>query len=278
MQILLDDIAIRLDDGMAFEHTTWHVLQHQNWALIGGTAAGKSMLLNCICRRLPLAYGCIRYFFDQQDESVSRQYFLPGEIVQFSPQTHSNFMQRYTSYYQARWQSFEGDGIPTVEELLKDSAGVLDRPSRNVNGLAAEGDMQKKLADVVEIFDLSSIRSRKIFHLSHGESRKVFIARLLMKRPKLLILDDPFTGLDEQSRLLLSEGIDRLLQQGEPMVLTAVSKVGDICEGATHLAVVKDKQMIAQGEKRSLQQHVDEGIILGEPSHQGSRVSKKIPI
>jgi len=242
MQVFLEDITIRLDDGSAFDSTTWHILEGQNWAVLGGTASGKSLLLRAICRKAKLVGGRITYTFDSPGGAEERQYFLNDEVLLFSPESHRNFLHRYATYHQARWQSFEGEDVPSVQEVLDDTARHGDA-----------GESKKEIDPVVDLFDLGAILRRRILHLSHGESRKVLIASLILRGPQLLILDDPFTGLDEESRSALMTGIDALLCKGIPRLIIAVTRVEDLCEGITHLAVVRGNQLVAQGERHSLQ-------------------------
>ena len=67
--------------------------------------------------------------------------------------------------------------------------------------LDEEGYRQKR-QHWVDLLQIGYLLDRKVIHLSHGESRKLLIARLLMQSPRLLILDDPLAGLDQDSRVI----------------------------------------------------------------------------
>lgn len=246
MKILLEDITIQLGAQTLFDHTTWNINDKQNWALVGRTGSGKSTLINAICHKSVLKHGKIHYLFDGEDQS--RSYFYPGEILTLSSETHQKFLNRYADYHQARWQSIEGDEVPVVSDVLS-SASINNRSKYEVSSITIdEESYQERRRYVVDLFRIKPLLYRKIIHLSHGESRKVFLARLLMQNPKLLIMDSPFTGLDQESKDILKQGIEILLQHSDQKILMATSRSVDLCKGITHLLVVDQNQIIAQGE------------------------------
>lgn len=85
-----------------------------------------------------------------------------------------------------------------------------------------------------------STLARRVHLLSHGESRKVFLAHLLLRSPHLLILDDLFTGLDQESRARLWSGIEGLL---------ASSRREDIPNSITHRLSIADGAVQLSGKK-----------------------------
>ena len=74
---------------------------------------------------------------------------------------------------------------------------------------------KKRLAELVEILDFGDYINRPVGKLSGGQRRRIDIARALIHRPEILILDEPTTGLDPQTRLLIWNVIERLLYRGE---------------------------------------------------------------
>ena len=86
------------------------------------------------------------------------------------------------SYYQQRWHSTETEEMPIVEELLKEYAG------------------SDNLAKILTLFGIEDLLPKRLIFLSSGELRKFLIVRTLLSRPRVLILDNPFIGLDAPSR------------------------------------------------------------------------------
>ncbi len=234
MLISLNDITLRVGEQLSFPHTTWQIAPGQHWAILGPTGSGKSTLAKGISRSLPLVEGQILFYFAGVTGDA-RPYLHPHEILTFSTETHQAFTRQFVDYHQARWQSFEGEDAPLVASLL--------------DGLA---DAEKRAA-VIDVLGIQPLMERKAHQLSHGESRKVFLAQLLLRSPRLLILDDPYTGLDAQSRVRLQETIERLLESQNPATLFLGSRYEDIPTGIDHFLLVREHQVLAEGDRRSLQ-------------------------
>jgi molybdate transport system ATP-binding protein len=248
--ISLEDITIRAGKRAFFEHTRWEIQKGQYWAILGPTGAGKSLLARAISRKIPLLHGQIRYYFEQASEPEGRTFLHPDEILTLSAETHQSFLGQYAEYYQARWQSFEGEDAPSVLDLLKTKHIHL------FSAQTASAVDEGKLDEVVRLLSLDALLERKVLSLSHGESRKVFIARLLLRSPKLLILDDPYTGLDQSSRKRLAQAVGKMIRQGEPTILFISSRAEEIPDGITHLLLTKDGQVVDQGDRKVASHHI----------------------
>ncbi|MBN1995086.1 MAG: ATP-binding cassette domain-containing protein, partial [Anaerolineae bacterium] len=249
--ITLTDVTLRVGSKLLFEHTSWEIRADQHWAIIGPNGSGKSTLARAIFRQVPLAHGRIFYFFgtnkDQSDGA--RSYFNRGEIVKISAETHSNLMQQQAGYHQARWQSIEGKDSPTVAELLTGES--IERISPyDVSPLkvsrAVYGQRRQR---AVDLLGMGSLLGRKVLHLSHGEARKLLIARALMQSPRFLILDDPFVGLDDASRRALHGALTELLHAETPRILLITPRLEEIPPGITHVLQVANSRMVAQDRR-----------------------------
>lgn len=80
-------------------------------------------------------------------------------------------------------------------------------------------EFENRRAAAIRTFGLDPLLRRAVHQLSHGETRKLLLARAWMKHPRLLILDDPFTGLDGAFRDVLRTELDRLAARGVTLVL-----------------------------------------------------------
>ena len=237
MLVYVDDITIQLGGRPVFEHTTWQIEPGQHWAVFGPSGAGKTVLAQALARRLPLAGGQITYFFDAPG-GAGRPYLYPSEVLTFSGETHRAFLARYAGYHQARWQSFEGEEAPTVAALLETGAKAGRSPFEAAGAEEAPAGPFEP-AGLAGLLGLAPLLDRRVHQLSHGESRKVFLARLLLRAPKLLILDDPFAGLDSAARARLSEAFEQLLERPSPAVLFITSRAEELPRGVTHLLEVR---------------------------------------
>ena len=249
--ISLDDITLRVGDTRVFERTSWALKSGQHWAVIGPNGSGKSLLADAICRRVPLVRGQIRFFFDGAGGDA-RSYPEPGEILRISAKARQQLLRRFAGYYQARWQSIEGEDVPTVAELLSKKGIEQYLPQETEPVWISQDTYRQRRADAVELLGISHLLDRKIIHVSNGEVCKVLIARALIRAPKLLIFDDPFSGLDTASRDMLRNIIEQLFAAGNFQVLLITSRGDEILEGVTHLLCVHDNSVTAQGPKRTI--------------------------
>ena len=249
--ITLHDMCLRVGEQLCFQPVTWAMKSGQHWAIVGPTGSGKSMLADAICRKIPVIQGDLQYFFSQ-DDGKSRSYLKPGEILRISTEAQKELLRQHAGYHQARWQSFEGQNAPTVSELLTGKS-IEHRSPFEVTPLQHSEELYwERREEAVKLLGIEYLLERKIIHVSHGEARKVLIARALMQSPKLLILDDPFSGLDNASRSRLRDTIEELFNDESLHILLLTSRADEILEGITHLLCVEQRKIIAQGEKYAL--------------------------
>jgi molybdate transport system ATP-binding protein len=244
--ISIEDGTIRAGSRTFFNHIDWTIENGEHWAILGPTGAGKSLLARAISRKVSLLNGQIRFFFDPAHEPDGRTFLHPDEVLTLSAETHQDFLGQYSEYYQARWQSFEGEDAPTVLDLLK---------TKHIHPFSVQEDVpvdERQLQDVIGMLKLDHLLERKVLSLSHGESRKVFIARLLLRSPRLLILDDPYTGLDQASRERLAQAIDEMIRRGNPQILLVGSREEEIPDGITHMILVRDGQVVCKGDRKTV--------------------------
>jgi len=249
--IILDDVTLRVDRTLLFEQTSWVIQFDQHWAIIGPNGSGKSTLANAIFRKIAVVRGEILYFFDSDNGNTNhaRSYFYRGEILRISPEDHRDLLQSQGGYHQARWQSFEGADAPTVSELLTGKS-IEHTSSYEVSPLKVSEEIYRaRRQKAIDLLGIEYLLERKILHVSHGEARKVLIARAFMQSPKLLILDDPFCGLDRSSREIVKNTIDDLLTAGSPQILLVVPRLEEIPQGITHILCVANNRVVDQGRK-----------------------------
>ena len=231
--VKLDDITLQIDGKRLFEHTSWEIKSDQHWAVIGKNGSGKSTIVSALCRDVHIVDGQILYFLGDRDSKDNRpsSFFYRNEIMKISPDVHRKLMHKQARYHQARWHSIEGEGSPIVSDFL------------------AENNKEKR-EKVIDLLKINYLLKRKILHLSDGEARKVLIARALIWSPKLLILDDAFCGLDNQSRDVLRNVINNLIEKDRVRIILVTSRLEELPEGVTHVLCVDDSRVVDQGPKK----------------------------
>jgi molybdate transport system ATP-binding protein len=223
----LERITVRIWERLILQETCWQIREGQQWAVLGANASGKTALARAICGELPCAAGRIHRY-------VGRNGFNGIGLVSF--ELHRRLMARDESKDPTRFAS--------GREFSYTSAGQTI-----VEGLGEPDSAQFKR--VTKLFGIEPLLARPMRFLSNGETRKVLIARALMKRPDLLILDEPFDGLDIGSRERLETVLRDLIRSGLHLVLVTHRK-DEIISEISHVLCLKDCRVLSQGKREQV--------------------------
>jgi len=225
--IRLQDITIRVRDRFLFAGACWEIFDGQNWAVIGPNGAGKTSLVSAIAGEVPVVGGRIT----RADELQPR-----GKIGLLSFERHRELIAIEEIREESRFFSGRFDDRLTTRTYLEDICRS-DRPhSLEVDRLSTR-------------LGIHGLLDRQVRTLSTGEIRMVLIARELLKAPRLLILDEPFGGLDEGSDLRLAQIINELTQQRVQLILVT-HHLDEIGPQFTHVLAVKNGRVFFQGPRR----------------------------
>ncbi len=187
-------------------------------ALVGPNGSGKSTLLEMIRGGFYLREGTLRHNLDDEPYKAIR-------TVEFD-NAYSTSETQY--YYQQRWQSFEREAAPLAGSLLEPaSPDGSEEQSADVETDCQNDTPQSNLSWRQRLFDILNITpllSKEIITLSSGELRRFSIARALLKRPQVLVMESPFIGLDPPTRKILSDLMDHLASSlGISFIMTLTS-------------------------------------------------------
>ena len=171
--------------------------------LLGANGAGKTQLLKILAgERWPTPTGRERRTY--RDRRGRRL-----ELAELLPRIALVSGERQDKYVRRDWNF-------SVERLVGTGCRATDRPLARLT--AVEG---RRVARLLKRLGLWALRRRRFLTLSYGERRRVLLARALAMRPRLLLLDEPFNGLDALSRRMLERELARLAGTGLSMVLSA---------------------------------------------------------
>lgn len=128
------------------------------------------------------------------------------------------------------------------------------------HGLAKVG-LKNKISSLLDFMELGNKRKAKIKELSGGMQRRLIIARALLNNPKLLILDEPTTGLDPQARHVIWDKLHQLRSQGVTLLLTThyMEEAFQLC---SHILILHQGKKILEGDpKVLLQEHIERYVL-----------------
>jgi molybdate transport system ATP-binding protein len=199
-------------------------------------------LVKALCGRVPIVDGKIIYHFSSNGTRPQ------DEIAYVAFDSQMWVVEREGLYHQARWNRGVDHGKLTVSDYLSERSVEGLNPYQVVDEQSDPSLFLAHRAQVVKLLELEALLSRDLWQVSNGERRKVMLARGLLKSPKLLILDNPFTGLDAGFRARMAELIGALMQ-GSMRVVVVTNRVEEIPPGITHVLVVENSEIVAQGPK-----------------------------
>jgi molybdate transport system ATP-binding protein len=232
--LTLDHVTIRLRDRFVFEDTCWQIKSDEQWAVIGPNGAGKSTLAKALAGDLPIVRGRAAYHFL---EDAGRYDSAPGgQVARVAFDTEADFHRSIADFDSF---SAEQDGEVTVAENI-------------LWGSLSEGRMEEeRLSEIARKLGIEHLLGRVCHVLSNGEAKRVLIARALLRSPSLLILDEPYEGLDERAKGDLKELIDSLMT-GPMRVILVTHRFEEISPKITHVLCVKDCRVMLQGSTEEI--------------------------
>jgi molybdate transport system ATP-binding protein len=217
--IVLDRVTARISDQARLREVSLTINPGEHWAIVGANGSGKTALGSLLCNRLEILSGTM------------------------------------TGTMSAAFVAFE-----TVDEILEieryhDDSDFLDRIDHGTLVrdflLANRPGSGPRLAEMASRLAFADLLERGIRYLSTGEMRKIVICRALLQNPEMLVLDEPFDGLDRESCDVLRELIADCARQGIRIVLL-LNRFEEILPLITHVAYVRACSIGVAGPKNEL--------------------------
>lgn len=225
----LENITLRVRDTFLLPNTDWQIDKGQHWAILGPNGAGKTSLVKALTGEIPVVQGNISFF--QTSPKANQTGYVSFE-------QHQRLIAREEKRDESRYFSGKLDRITTVYEILLESCPDPGSSAIDVEQTAGKLNLQYLL-------------ERDIRVLSTGEMRKVQIARVLIKSPEILILDEPFDGLDRSARKDLLQIINELMDDSRT-VLLVTHRQREILPNISHVLALRDGQILFRGEREEV--------------------------
>ena len=225
-------ISLRLNNRLVFRNTDWIFHRDQNWAWIGANGSGKTLLARAISGEVPISEGEIRYGFRTPSGAIPEDCIV---LLSFEEQKALSG----DSPPAVRWFSSEREAAPSAKQFLsQDSVEDRNPFEIRVRKPKSRSRYARLLHQTIALLGIAPLMHKSIPSLSNGEMRKILLARALLKRPRLLILDDVFAGLDSAFRKHLRSILARLMAQQKIHILLIASGLAELPRGITHLLFI----------------------------------------
>ena len=227
-RISIENCTVQFGEHFSLENINWTIESDQHWAVCGGNGSGKSALAAMLAGEGDIQNGFIRG--------------LPEKVAIVS---------------------FEAQAELIEAERKKDDADLLD--------VIAEGTPVRELLDqtcvnrllqsqLIEAFNLQKLLEQGFRKLSSGETRKLMLIRALSCAPDLLILDEPFEGLDMDSYSYLSNLLGVIACHTR--VVLVLNRFDEIPDFVTHIAYMDSGAMANQIDRNDKEAVIDLGKLL----------------
>ncbi len=210
----------RMPEVRLAEPVDLELLPKEHVAIIGPNASGKSLLVDILTGKIAIQpTGFIAYDFRP---SPIPEVYKNIKYITFRD-TYGSTDTNY--YYQMRWNTTDLEEVPVVRELLGDYE---------------ESPLQRQLFD---LFHIEPVLDKPIITLSSGEMRKFQLTKILLTHPRIVIMDNPFIGLDAETRVQLDDLLTQLSQMEGLQIILVLSMLDFVPEFITHVLPMEDMKL-----------------------------------
>ena len=213
--IRIKNLKKRFGEIQAVNDLSFEVREGELFAFLGENGAGKSTTISIICSQLEKDEGEVWIDGQNIDEYTAESKSKMGVVFQ------NSVLDKPLSVY---------DNLKSRAALY----GIFDER------------FEERLNELDGLFSLKEILHRPVGKLSGGQRRRADIARALLHKPKILILDEPTTGLDPQTRKLLWSVISNLRKEKDMTVFLTTHYMEEAAE-ADYIVVLDSGKIVAEG-------------------------------
>lgn len=234
----------RANGEPALREISWSIADGETWGITGPIGSGKTTLTDAILGRLHLQHGNATWPILDRVRSTGRKVSFPSDVIgRVGFKEESRLFTYANHYYQQRFNFIEPDDDLTLEQFL----------TSGFSGTITAID------DVTDRLGIGSIRSLSLIKLSNGQTRRARIARALLSRPELLILDEPFIGLDRDGRREVDRSLFQLIESGTRLLIIAAES--SLPTWITHVGRMEAGSLLTLADRKKLR-----GVDVFDPS------------
>ncbi|MEX0291487.1 MAG: ABC transporter ATP-binding protein [Flavobacteriaceae bacterium] len=218
----VDHVSFGYDEDLVLEDINLKVKKGEHVSIIGESGCGKSTLLKIIYGLLHVTTGEV--YWDENQVMGPLYNLVPGEPY-----------MKYLS------QDFD----------LMPFTSVWENISQYLSAFEPQ-ELKRRTQELLEMIELTDFADTKVRNLSGGQQQRVALARVLAQEPQVLLLDEPFSHIDNFSKNSLRRNVFAYLKHKGITCLTATHDHNDVLPFADRIIVLKDKHIIANEEAQKL--------------------------
>ena len=235
----IQNVALKFGGLVALEDVSFDVFPGQICGLIGPNGAGKSSLFNCVTRLYEPTGGSIEYKGESLLARRAREIVALGIARTF--QDLSLFTELTVR---------QNVAMGAHHRLRSSVGGIMRRASRYVE---EERLIDHELNGVLDVLALRDVQHMQVGDLPYGTMKRVELARVLLARPALVLLDEPASGLTQAEVLALAQLIVEIKNEYKLTVLLVEHHMGMVMKISDHIVVLNLGRNIADGDPQSIQ-------------------------
>lgn len=216
--LIYTDVSTRNPELQLDSSVNINIDSFSSLAVVGPNGAGKSRFIDAIANNVALNEGTVELSVD------GHKLFSP-QIGYISFRDINRLTDSPDSYYQKRWNATENEDCPIVADILGQN-----RVETNM--------------DLIRSLNIEHILPKHIIQISSGELRKLLIVRCLLKCPKAIIIDNPYIGLDAESRGIVNELLNSIISSQSIPIILVLCNIKDIPVWMDKIILFKDLKCV----------------------------------
>ena len=236
--IELKSAQIKINEHILIRDFFWEIKSQESWTVIGPNGSGKSLLAGLLSGRYQTPANTLHFHNGLQDNEIA--------IISFDSVQES--LDREAWDDDSEFTEGGVDHGTTVNDFILQDAGLADIPQ-----------------DLIDTLQLEKFLDTGIKYVSNGEMRKAHIVRALLNKPRFILFDAVYEGLDLASKQALVELIQKIEVESDIQVIHFVQNRDDISTNCTHLLYLNKLKKIQCGTLATVTESRDFVKMLKEP-------------